>query len=144
MPYLPIVYASLGTAEQGATAKEIQQRSGLRVGEVARGLQALADLGAVREVGERYFAPTAHVNLPHLRESGVYGAYYRELLKRASRHAEQQLRSPQALHFSSALSVSSQELPRFKEELRALLTRFVDQAEKGDGDRVVSIACSLF
>jgi uncharacterized protein (TIGR02147 family) len=141
---VPITYAALGNLEQGATREEIRARSGLRDPDIAKGLSALLEMGVITQQGERFIAQATQADFQGLRDSQVYSHYYRDLLRRASRSAEKEMSRSGVLHFSSAVSVAQADLPRLKDELRSLLLRYVNQAEKSEGDRVVSIACSLF
>ncbi|MGZ6449546.1 MAG: hypothetical protein ACXWRA_16030 [Pseudobdellovibrionaceae bacterium] len=56
----------------------------------------------------------------------------------------QKARSNEKLFLSSSVSVLKRDLPKIKEELRAVLLKFVDSAEDSKGDTVVNLVASLY
>jgi hypothetical protein len=62
----------------------------------------------------------------------------------SAKAAKRSMDTDDKLFLSSSFSVNANELPKLKEELRGLLLKYVDSAEKSEGDKVVSLVASLF
>ena len=142
--HLPKIYAALGTKDHGATIEEIQQRTGIAVSSLKPLLTVLLNAEIIIKSGSSFFPKETHLNLPHLTESEVFREFFLHSLSDASANAQRNLQSETALHFSSCFSVSIQDLPRLKQELRSVLSQFIDRSETPEGNKVVSLVCSLF
>ncbi|MFZ4402510.1 MAG: TIGR02147 family protein [Pseudobdellovibrionaceae bacterium] len=142
--YVPLVYAALGNATIGSTCSEIEKKTSLNKEVVISTLSKLLEFGVVDKKQSRYFANENHLNFPGLSQNEIFRNFYIHLLEKAQHKAKTDFASDSNLHFCSSFSVQEKELPKFKDELRSLLLRYVDSAEDSNGNKVVSLACSLF
>jgi uncharacterized protein (TIGR02147 family) len=140
----PIVYAALGEIGIGSTLEEIVARSGLPEANVLAILEKLEESKIVEKNLFQYIAIENHLNFSGLGQSDVFKKFYSNLLQKAQASAEKNFSSDNELHFCSSFSVNKKDIPSLKENLKALLLLYVDQNEVNTGDRVVSLACSLF
>lgn len=143
-PYIPPVYAALGSQDKGATFEEILSRTHLKKDIVMKALETLMNAGIVEKRQQRYFAIENHLNFEGLSQSEVFQRFYLHLLEKALGNASASFSSGKNLHFCSAFSVKETDMPKLREDLRAVLLRYVDAAEFSEGNKVVSLACSLF
>ncbi len=141
---VPFVYAALGSFETGATVSQIRQRTNLESSVVIPILKQLVGSGIVSKVENTYFALESHLNLTGWPADEIYKSFYFHILAQAALNARVKFASENQLFFSSCFSVSAKNLPRLKEELRSLLLRFIDASEVADGDKVISVATSMF
>lgn len=140
---LPIVYAALGTAQTGATLTEIERRTGLGDERLLPVLEKMLELGIAARAGRRYLPKKMHFSTTDLKGSDVFKSYFLKKTEEVLFEARRRMNSDEKLFFSSAFSVTVSQLPELKAELRDLLLRYVDAAEKPTGDRVVSLVCAL-
>lgn len=141
--HLPKVFASLGKEETGATATEIITRTRLTNEAVHSALVKLEEMGLVIRKGTRYFSQIHHPSLQHLTESAHFKRFMKHNLSEALSHIEQDYVKAHCLYFNSYFCISSKNAPRFKEELRSLLLKYVDESDEPEGDSVVSLTCTL-
>lgn len=144
MAETPIVFASLGTPEEGANIHEIQKRSGLSLESISANLSHLIKLNLAREEDDRFYAIANHIGFERLRQEGTFQKAYIERMRTAIKKAEKEFESDQSLFLESSFSVSKEKMPEFKRELRDLLVRFVENQEVPQGNSVASLTCSLF
>jgi hypothetical protein len=139
----PRIYAGLGSSESGATLGEIAGRSRLATKNLRPALDRLVERGVVLRRGIRYYASEAHLHVEGLRGKGAFSRRFSRNATRAIDLLETKLESNACLFFASTYSVRSEELPALKEELRSVLQRYVDAAEKPEGDKVVELTVSM-
>ncbi|HWU43063.1 MAG TPA: TIGR02147 family protein [Bdellovibrio sp.] len=142
--FVPVVYAALGTPEHGAKITEIISKTGLAREAVISTLEKLMANQIAEKKQGKFFAKENHLNLQDINQSDVFKNFYVHLLERAQAKALKEFSSGSNLHFCSSFSVRERELPKFKDDLRSLLLRYVDSVESSDGDKVVSVVCSMF
>jgi uncharacterized protein (TIGR02147 family) len=141
---IPIVYAALGDEVTGAKFTEIKSRTKISVSDLSQILEKMIELGIVGNKNEFYFAQQGHLSLQHLQESEVFRDFFLHHLRQAESAARTHFKSDRHLFFTSAFSVREKDMAKIKEDLRATLLKYVDQAEEALGDTVVSLACSIF
>jgi hypothetical protein len=139
----PRIYASLGSSESGATLGEISRRSGLATRSLREALGRLVAKGVVLQHGIRYLASEGHLNIEGLRRKGAFQRSFTRNARRAIDSIEAKLDSDSCLFLASTYSVRADELPALKEELRRVLQRYIDGAERPEGDRVVELTVSM-
>lgn|GEM_PF-3175333 len=142
--HVPFVYAALGSMETGATTAQIRQRTNLENHEILPILKQLIASGIVSKVQDSYLARENHLNLTGLPANDIYKSFYLHVLSQAALNARIKFESENQLFFTSCFSVTAKNLPKLKEELRSLLLRFTDTSEVADGDKVISVAASMF
>jgi uncharacterized protein (TIGR02147 family) len=140
---IPILYASLGTPELGASLNDVVLKTGLSITAIESGLATLIQIGLVQKINDRYYPRDNHVSFQHLTENNMFKDFYLELLSTAEKKAHKNFTDANSLFFSSAFSVQRKDLPLLKEELREVLLKFVDQCEQPNGDQVVSLVVGL-
>lgn len=144
----PEIYAALGTQEGGASLDEICMRTGLAPDAAGAVLAKMCETGAVRggqdpAAGERtrYFPGDIHVVSQAMDE--IHKTYFisaaGEMIVRAKRSFD----SPERLYWKSVFSMRPELAPRFKEELRELILRFVDRAEDPAGETLGHITIAF-
>lgn len=141
---LPEVYAALGSVERGASIAEILERTSLSASEVEAALDQMVTSGIALKKKARYFPLQSHLSFEGLKQSEIFKKHFIWGSERSARMVKTGLSSDSKLFLSSAFSVNQNAIPKLKEELRALLMRFVDTAETTDGNKVVNIVASLF
>jgi uncharacterized protein (TIGR02147 family) len=144
LAHIPQVYAALGLPLVGATLSEIKKRTSLPIDEIATVIEKLLKSGFIEQQGQRYLAKQNHLNLPGLKQSQIFKEFFLKTVAEASMKARSHFDSDEDLFFSSSFSVKKSDLRQLKNELREVLLRYVDDAEKPQGDSVVSMACALF
>jgi uncharacterized protein (TIGR02147 family) len=141
---LPEVYAALGSVERGASISEILARTSLSAFEIEAALDQMVASGIAQKKKARYFPRQTHLSFEGLKQSEIFKKHFIWGSERSARMVKTGLSSDSKLFLSSAFSVNQGEIPKLKEELRALLMKFVDTAETTDGNKVVNIVASLF
>jgi hypothetical protein len=142
------VVAALGELKDGATLDEIQKRTGLGKNVLARQLDSLVREGVLDYAGDsrRYFPGTAHIDWTGQAGNRLARAVYVSAAERLAETARGHFARPDAMFVNSAVSIPREDLPRFKEELKELLLKFVDRSvETGASpDTVVQIVAGMF
>ncbi len=141
---IPLIYAALGTLEDGTSFDQILSRTKLSKSQVTEPLQKMIDSGLVRKNRNQYFALSNHLDLPNLNSNQIFRDYFFHMLDQSKMKAELDFSGKRNLHFSSSFSISSSEIGKLREDLRSTLSSYVDAAENAKGDEVVSLVCSLF
>lgn len=141
---IPKVYAALGVPDIGATVHELRQRTELPSIQIHPILQKLLAAGLIRKNKDRFIAQENHLNLPDLKQSAIFKQFFLNSLVEASQKARTHFNSDENLFFSSSFSIKKSDLPSLKNDLRETLLRYVDDSEKPQGDKVVSLACAMF
>src|ERR1700722_15196246 len=92
--------------------------------------------GVVRwdEQTNRYYQSQSQLVIHGMGESDFVRQYFRESLSEVGKWAVSEFRSENRLFSNSVFSVDSARLPEFKNQLRELIERFVDQTEDPQGD----------
>lgn len=140
---LPQVFAALGTPEQGATINQIMKRTEFDMEKIHVLLENLQLQGLVTKQGMKYFSQFSHPSLQHLGEKSHFLKFIEGNLKQALEHLEHDYSLPHCLLFSSCLTIKLKDQERLKEELRSLLLKYVDESDVPDGEKVITLTCSL-
>lgn len=140
------VYAALGTTEGGATLAQILARTRLAPSRCQTVLDEMIALKVARFDAERnrYFAGEANLNFQNMGGDRHFRQWYLDCLAEARQRAAQEFTTERALFLNSVFSVSRQEMPRFKQELRELIARFVDSAEQPEGDGIAKLSVAMY
>lgn len=139
----PRIYAGLGSEENGATLEDVARRTKLPTATVRSALTKCVATGWARKEKNRYYPSMSHVNLEGLKTSIPFQQRFTRSCLRVVKEVEHRLESPEALFFSSAISVRATDLPALKEDFRSLLLRYVEASEFNEGDRVVEIVAAM-
>ncbi len=139
----PLVYCSLGDKARGATLKDIQSRCSLPQDEIVSILQFLIQKKYVSQEQNRYIASENALFSDGLSTSNYFRDFYLRELSRSYSAARTQFKDKNQLFYNTVLSIDSSKMEEFRNALIELLNDFVSQAEKPEGDKVVSLACSF-
>jgi len=140
---IPKIYASLGPHEIGATVDDILDKTSLPETEVLRSLKFMIERKLIHRSKARYFPKELHLNFQNL-ESEVFRNHFVKTAEESILMSKKHIQSNEKLFLSSAFSVSQKDLPKLKEDLRAVILRYIDQAENPHGDRVINLTTSLY
>ncbi len=138
------IYASLGRVNEGETIEGVARRSGLASKTCAEALARMELDGIVSRKGDRYFAQEQHLAFAKLVGDEFFKTSYLRALSHARASADRSFNAEDRLFFQSVFSVSRERMPQFKNELRELLLKFVDHAEKPDGGGLARLCVGLF
>jgi len=129
------VYAALGSTEKGASLAEIGSRTGSDRDELTKILDSMAEKSLVRKSAGRFLPETLHHFFEGVDQDQLFQKRFIEILYRVQKKAQSnEVKRREALLYCSTISVVAADLPRFKEELRSLVNRFVQDAESAEGD----------
>src|SRR5262249_53043085 len=114
--------------------------------ECRRALDCLVRLGAARmDPGTgRYHAAEAHLAFSDFQAGTSFQAFFIRSLHAAEANARRRFDEPGNLFINSVLSVDEGRLPELKEELKGLLSHYIDHAESPTGTRLATLVCALF
>lgn len=144
-PFAPKVYAALGDLDRGSNLKEIKIRTGFSLSEVTRALQSLEAIGMVEQTFDGHYRATIHdVYIQEREAASAFKEYYSQLIgKKSIEAATANFDDPTKLYWLSHASVKTQDLPKFKQDLRDLLRRYVETIEDSSGDKIVDLCVSF-
>lgn len=141
----PIIYAACGNSKEGASIEEVVRRTAISYDEIKNTLSSLKDIGLVYQNDEnRYFGVDNHLFFESIEASYAFQKHFSYLSNKSVELAAKNFKTDQALFFSSNFSIQQDKMPELKSALRSLLLQYVDSSENPDGDKVVSLVCSLF
>lgn len=138
------IYASLGTEKDGASLQDVILRSRLPEISARMGIDRLLKLGIATWQKDRIYPNESFIVLESLQKSMPFQRRYERSCHRAAKAAESHFDSPNKLFLTSAISIREVDLPRLKQELRKILTQFLETAETAEGDRVVELLTAFF
>ena len=138
------IYASLGSAEDGATIEQISRRTRLARGSLRPELAAMEKLGILRAAGGRYFSRDHHLIFRDQGGSSFFRQHYLSSLVDAIQDATQRFDTRDRLFLNSVLSVREADLPRLREKLRQLLEGFIDSSANDEGDRLANLSIAFW
>ncbi len=141
----PKVYAALGDLNAGANIQEIKRRTSFTLPEVKNALHDLITIGMVEEIPLRHYRATIHdVYIQEQESASAFKQYYTDLIGRKSVEARSaDFNDPNKLYWLSHASVKTQDLPKFKRDLRDLLKHYVETIEDSSGDKIVDLCVSF-
>lgn len=140
----PVIYASLGTYEEGATINEITTRSRLPLDVIKKSIKNLQEIGAIKEREGRLYANRQFLFRASSKKGGNFYHYYLAGLEQQERMVKRSFEDNQKLFYSNVFSVSTEDIKSIREDLLELLNRYSRRSENPDGDQVISLQASLF
>lgn len=142
----PLLFAALGSCEEGASVAEISRRTGLSAKICSESLARMQDHEVVRFVQEkeRYFPEKQHVIFQFFSDPQRVQDLYVSDLRKLQARALQQFKRDDHLFFDSSFSVPKARLPALKKALWDTLLQFADENEVANGDAVVTLVSGLF
>lgn len=140
----PLVYAALGTETRPATLEEISLRCDLQTLVCKKILKEMLEQGIVAFSSQGYYAVTSHLVYQDLGKSFDFQNFFFSSLRRAEKNAKENFSRNDHLFFSSAVSIRRQDLKKFRDQLRDLMSTFAEGVESDRGDEVVNIVSALF
>lgn len=132
------VFAGLGSENEGASLKEIVQRTNLNLDIVKESLDTLLRYNAIYFHDHRFFACSSQVDFMKM-EGPELAHLTKEVCTEIRAQTDSLLKSENNLVFYSAFSVQSQQLPIFKEKLREAVLSVLDQFQNDNGDSVQQV-----
>lgn len=139
----PYVYAALGTVETGASALDIEKRTGLSEGVVEGTLEILVTEKLVVKKGRRYYPASSEIFFEKLGKSEFFKNFFCRSILKSQELALKKFGSPDALFYSMALSIKPEKMPDFRLELAELLDKYTTEIEDPNGTRVASLNCAF-
>lgn len=143
-PHNPIIYASLGTYETGATLKEILGRSLLSEAEVTKALSALGSIGAVKEVKGIFLANRQFMFRTSAKNNSNFHHYFLHTLTLQEHAARRKFEDTEKLFYSNVFSIQDSDMKDLREDLLKLLNLYVQKSENPSGNKIVTLQTSLF
>ncbi|OFZ47545.1 MAG: hypothetical protein A2381_10165 [Bdellovibrionales bacterium RIFOXYB1_FULL_37_110] len=140
----PLIYASLGSEQEGASLVNIQQRSKLDLKQCVLILKLLEEKGVARQVNSHYFPISNHIALNELGGDQFFKKYFIKKLEALKKRAEKYFTSEQDLFFQSTTCIPLKKIKQFRQDLRELLLEYIDTIESADGDTTVSLLVSMY
>ena len=141
--FLPKVFAALGAELDGASTAEVKRRTSFSEDTILTCLTSLEDLGLVVRKGTRFYPQVSHPSLQNLNSETQFKRYFKSSLDEISKELETDYSKDHCLFFNSCFIISMKDAIRLKEELRELMLKYVDEHDSPNGDKVVSLTCSL-
>lgn len=142
--YYPIIYASLGSFESGATLADIKLRSAQTDELINKGLEALVNMGAAKQEGERYYANKQFLFGASSKKGSNFYHYYLAKLEQQEVAVKGHFEDSNKLFYNNVFSVNTRDLPNLREDLLELLNRYVQKSEEPAGTQVITIQAALF
>lgn len=141
----PKVYAALGDLKTGASLKEIKGRTGFTLLDIKKALQHLIMIGMVEESSPLHYKARIHdIYIQEEEAASAFKQYYVDLIsKKSAAAASANFDDPNKLYWFSHASVKSQDLPKFKQDLRDLLKHYIEKMEDSAGDKIVDLCVSF-
>ncbi|OFZ23103.1 MAG: hypothetical protein A2202_08270 [Bdellovibrionales bacterium RIFOXYA1_FULL_36_14] len=140
----PVVYASLGSEQEGASLNHIQERSKLDPKQCILILNHLEEKGLVRKSNTHYYPISNHIALNEMGSDQFFRKYYIKKLDALKIRAEKNFISDKDLYFQSTTCIPAKQIKKFRQDLRELLLEYVDTIESTDGDTTVSLLVSMY
>lgn len=144
------VWASLSSIDQnpdGVAIETVSSRSGLAIGKCRK---ILSDL-ELRAFVQRNSATAGystiqseHLILEELGGDTLFQSWFINSLEVAKKTAEMSFKSDDHLFMNSVVLVQKKDLPKLKQELREVITRFMDLTEDQSGEHLARLSVALF
>lgn len=137
-------YASLGSAEKGASLEEARIRSGLSEANLRQALDLLLSLQLIREENGRYYAEIGNIEAFGLIEA----SRFQEVMATATAALAQKIQKlhqkPEDLFFYASFALDPEKEAQLKSKLQELISSFVDENQNEDGALVKSLVVGFF
>ena len=135
------IYAILGTIEKGRSLIEIARAVKTSEKTCKEVLHHMTTQGVAQydETSDRYFPTQSHLVISDMGGSAFVKQYFSESLAQVNQWAQTAFDSQDRLFWNSVFSIDSKRATEFKNQLRDLIIRFVDQSESPDGDAVARV-----
>lgn len=141
--YVPLVFASLGSLEGGASLTEIQSRCGLNLDIINSILLHFTQQGLIESKEERYFVKDSELDLFGLGNDINFLNVYIEAISSLRQRAQKGINSKSELFMHSAFTVKAERLPEIKTKLKTILLEFLDEEQIDDGDKIAQLTLGL-
>lgn len=142
-PFAMTVLSSTGDPETGATRQQIQHRTRLPDTVLDKLLTHLQECRLLRFENDRFFTQNMHL---FFQVNSTSETLYR-LFSQATKTAEKRLANinegTDEFFFTSQFCIQENQMPHFKQELKDLILKFIDDSISSDGNRVVKLLTSL-
>jgi uncharacterized protein (TIGR02147 family) len=144
------VWASLPAQAQnpaGISLEMILKRSGVSAKTVEKILNELLERALIAKNPETdgyFIQQSEHVIMDELGDNQFFKSWFLESIEMTKKNALAHFSSEHQLFLNSVLLVNAADMPRFKNDLRELIVRYVDQTENSNGDHLARISLSLF
>ena len=137
------LYAASGT---GATAETIALRSQVPLERCRLHLPELVRRGLLSEDSATgKFSPCApNLVFDRLGKDHSFRAHYFASLTEARGRAEREFDSPENLFLNSSFSIAQDRVVEFRQELRSVLLKYVEEFEDGKGDRLAKLTVAFW
>jgi DNA-binding MarR family transcriptional regulator len=135
---LPMVFAALGSPDNGASVNEILKRTRLSKSRVLSALVALEAQNLVASRDGRCFPRSSQLLLPKASE-GFFREFYLHLSEKSQRTARTDFQNRTNLFCGFVASIDSSKQKQHSDRLYQLLTEFLAEIEEPDGDTIVSL-----
>lgn len=140
---VPLVFASLGDEENGASLEEIKMRCKLDSPSIEKAIQELVRLDAVTHRGGRYYPCAPHIAIDRLGGDEFFKIDFERSISILKKNFESNPRHEQSLYLSSTFSIHEKHLAKLKQTLNQVLTEFITQSEEANGDGLVNFVVGL-
>lgn len=140
---LYLVFASVGSVEEGAALEDIGFRCKLSNQTIDKNLKVLKEAGIVIEKSKRFYPVSDQIDFFDMKSSDGLA----ELIKRAcnnlSDNAKEVIENLDNLTFYTAFSVDTVQVPELRRKLKEAIYTVLDDFQNDDGNTVRQILFSL-
>lgn len=138
-PNNPIIYAALGTYDEGATFEDISKRTKLETKEIEKSLEILASIGALKIKDSVYFANRQFLFTTKSIYNSHFHRFYLHMLENHQKKAMRQFESQEHLFYSNVFSINEEDMKGLRDDLLEVLNRYVQKAENPTGNKIVTL-----
>lgn len=140
----PKIFAALGDPLLGASLEEISKRCALPRTDCEAALTPMVQAGIVRTEADRYLGVGSHIVYPNLVGTGHFKDFFVSSLNEVRASANRNFNAPEKLFLNSSFTVRKDKLPQFRQDLKEMLLRYIDDAEDPCGECMSSLVVGFF
>lgn len=143
-PNNPIIYAALGSFEEGVSRKDILRKSLLPEAEVSKSLSHLVSIGAAKETEGIFLANRQFMFRTSAKTNSNFHQYFLHTLAIQEQVARRKFEDTAKLFYSNVFSIQESDMRDLRDDLLKLLNLYVQKSENPTGDKIVTLQASLF
>ncbi len=143
-PSLFQVYASLGTADEGATLEQIKSRSRLPIPTIEAALEIFLREKIISKKGTNFVPCAMHLDFLGLKKNQQLANLIHEVCADIQKNRQHISTDVNSLTVYSAFSIRQDRLPALKKSLQEAIFEVMDQYQDDRGDTVEQVFITLF
>lgn len=139
-PDTPVIFAALGSPENGASVSEIQTRTHLKPAKIQMILDLFVEKKVVKTLNDRYYLDDIHIFLERFGNDEVFLSDIQNATQKIQHQSRQKQITKDELLFLSSFSISEKNLPELRKKLSVFVRNFIVENEEPNGDKVVNLS----